>query len=454
MTSFTRRIQRRGSPVRRLLLALGLGLLFAPVTWSPPASADDAPPPPPLLSPLEALFLPLKQAMAPLPPFLRDTDFKLHFRSYYLNNMAPNGTVNEAEAFGGWAAYKSGWLLDTFAMGATFYGSAPLYAPADRDGTLLLETGQKGYYVPGEAWGALRFKEYALLTGYRQKVDQTYINAHDNRMTPNTFEALTLGGKVGFVEYLGGYLWNIKPRNSDTFVSMSSAAGVTGKHEGVALGGVRLTPLRDLQIDLSNQYGTNLFNTLFAQVDYLHSLGRDWKLRLGAQITDQRAVGNAFLTGAAEKYWDVQVGGTRIQLIYRDLTLTTAFSITGTGNTIQTPWGSYPGYLNMIDQDFDQAGEKAYMVGAAYDFSKVLLEGLSANIDLAWGKDIVNPMTGKKAPNQAEYDATIDYRPNLQTPFFLKGLWFRVRADILDQQDAPKLGYQFRLILNWDRNLI
>jgi hypothetical protein len=29
-----------------------------------------------------------------------------------------------------------------------------------------------------------------------------------------------------------------------------------------------------------------------------------------------------------------------------------------------------------------------------------------------------------------------------------------VRADILDQQDAPKLGYQFRIILNWDRDLI
>jgi outer membrane porin, OprD family len=454
MTSFTGRIQWRRSPVRRLLLTLGLGLLFAPVTWSPPASAEDAPPPPPLLTPFEALFLPLKEAMAPLPPFLRDTDFHLHLRSYYLNRMKPDGTVNEAEAFGGWAAYRSGWLFDTFAIGATFYGSSPLYAPEDRDGTLLLQPGQEGYYVPGEAWGALRYKDYALLKGYRQKVDQTYINPQDNRMTPNTFEAITLGGKVGFVQYLGGYLWNIKPRNSDTFVSMSSAAGVTGKHEGVALAGVRLTPLRDLQIDLSNQYGTNLFNTLFAQVDYLHSLGRDWKLRLGAQITDQRAVGDAFLTSAAEKYWDVQVGGTRIQLIYRDLTLTTAFSITGTGNTIQTPWGSYPGYLSMIDQDFDQAGEKAYMIGAAYDFSKALLEGLRADVNLAWGKDVVNPKTGKKAPNQAEYDATIDYRPNLQAPFFLKGLWFRVRADILDQQDAPKLGYQFRIILNWDRDLI
>src|SRR5713101_1883916 len=112
MTSFTRRIQRRGSPVRRLLLALGLGLLFAPVTWSPPASADDAPPPPPLLSPLEALFLPLKQAMAPLPPFLRDTDFKLHFRSYYLNNMAPNRTVHEAQTFSGSTAHKPRRPLD------------------------------------------------------------------------------------------------------------------------------------------------------------------------------------------------------------------------------------------------------------------------------------------------------------------------------------------------------
>jgi len=31
---------------------------------------------------------------------------------------------------------------------ATFYGSAPLYAPNSRDGRLLLEPGQTGYYVP------------------------------------------------------------------------------------------------------------------------------------------------------------------------------------------------------------------------------------------------------------------------------------------------------------------
>ena len=31
---------------------------------------------------------------------------------------------------------------------ATFYGSAPLYAPNSRDGRLLLEPGQTGYDVP------------------------------------------------------------------------------------------------------------------------------------------------------------------------------------------------------------------------------------------------------------------------------------------------------------------
>ena len=52
--------------------------------------------------------------------------------------------------------------------------------PRTTGGTLLLKPGQKGYYVPAEAWGALRYKEYALLNGYRQRVDQTYINPQDN----------------------------------------------------------------------------------------------------------------------------------------------------------------------------------------------------------------------------------------------------------------------------------
>jgi hypothetical protein len=430
-----------------------LALLIGLVGWSGPASAEDAPPPPPG-PPLERLFAPLKEQMADLPPFLRDTDLRVHFRSYYFDRDKPDGSENQAWAFGGWIGYQSGWLFDTFAMGATLYGSAPLYAPSDKDGTLLLKPGQEGYYVPGEAWGALRYKDYALLRGYRQLVDQPYINPQDNRMTPNTFEGVTLGGKAAWVQYFGGYLWDIKPRNADEFISMSEQAGAAGTDRGVGLAGVRMTPLPGLRVDVAEQYGVDMFNTFYVEGDYLFPLNEDWKLRFGAQFTDQRTVGDALVANAADPHWSTQHGGGRIQAIWHELTLTLGFSVTGSGNTIQSPWGSFPGYLSMIDQDFDRANEKAVLFGVAYDFSKMLTQGLSAYVNVALGMDAIDPKTRGKAPDQREYDFNIDYRPPWKTPSFLQGMWLRVRGVILDQDNAKQLGGQIRVILNWERDLI
>jgi hypothetical protein len=439
---------RIGFVVRYLSAAL-----IVSAVWAPVARADDAPPPPPQPTQLEALFIPAKQAISTLPPFLGNTDLKLHVRSYYFNRTNPDDTVNEAYALGGWIAYQSGWLFDTFAMGATLYGSAPIYTPFDRDGTLLLQPGQNGYYVPGEAWGALRYKEYALLKGYRQQVAQGYINPQDNRMTPNTFQGITLAGKVSWLQYLTGFLWQIKPRNSNEFISMSSQAGAVNSNDGVGLFGVSLTPVEGLRIDVNNQYGVNTFNTIYAEGQYLLPLNENWKLRFGAQITDQRAVGDALLAPANGKYWVTQVGGTRLEVLYRQLTLTSAFSITGSGNNIQNPWGTYPGYLAMIELNFDRARETAALVGAAYDFSQLLTPGLSGNVNLGWSWNAINPTTRKNAPNQAEYDATVDYRPPFKVPV-LQGMWVRFRSAVVDQQDAKTLGYQFRIIINWDRDLI
>jgi hypothetical protein len=438
--------------IRWRALVCGLGLLVTLAAGWQTGWAEDAPPPPPPIPPMEKVFEPLKDKITPLPPFIGDTDIKAHFRTYYFNRTRPDDTKNEAWAFGGWITYQSGLLLDTFSMGASLYGSAPLYAPDDRDGTLLLKPGQEGYYVPAEAWGALRYKDYAVLTGYRQRVEQSYINSQDNRMTPNTFQGVTLGGKIDWIQYLAGYLWKIKPRNSDEFISMSEQAGAANSDDGVGLVGVRLTPLQGLRFDVTNQYGVNTFNTFYLEADYLRPLSPDWKLRVGTQFTDQRAVGDA-LVRAADKYWVTNHGGVRVQGIYQQLTLTGAFSITGSGNTMQSPWGTFPGYMSMIDQDFNRAREKAVLIGAAYDFSTVLARGLAANMNFGWGWDAINPSTKRKAPNQAEYDTTVDYRPPWNV-FLLQGMWFRARAAILDQQDAKRLGYQFRLTINWDRDLI
>ena len=91
---------------------------------------------------------------------------------------------------------------------------------------------------------------------------------------------------------------------------------------------------------MSNQYGINTFNTFYAEAEYLFPVNEDWKFRVGAQITDQRAVGDALLPAGRWQVLGDPAGGARVQAIYRDLTLTGAFTITGNGNTIQNPWGS------------------------------------------------------------------------------------------------------------------
>ena len=446
-------LERRTQGISLQRACLAVLLVFASLTWIRPAAAEDAPPPPPA-PPVERLFAPAREAMKDLPPFLRDTDLKLHWRSYYFNRENPeNSSQNEAWAFGGWLSYKSGWLFDIFGIGATLYGSAPLYAPEDKDGTALLKRGQDGYYVPGEAYAALRYQDYVLVKGYRQIVDQPYINPIDNRMTPNTFEGVTAGGKIDVVEYFAGYLWKIKPRNEDRFIPMSKQAGAASSDDGVILGSVRVTPLVGLRVTAAEQYGINTFNTVYLEGEYLRPLNEYWKLRVGVQLTDQRAVGDELVATADKTSWSTQQGGVRVQALYRELTLTSAFSITGSGNSIQSPWGNSPNYVLMMDRDFNRANEKAVLFGVAYDFSRLVAQGLSATFNFAAGWDAIQPKTRASAPDQREYNLTVDARPPWLRPAFVQGWWLRVRGGVLDQEGA-RLGWQVRLILNWERDLL
>jgi hypothetical protein len=116
------------------------------------------------------------------------------------------------------------------------------------------------------------------------------------------------------------------------------------------------------------------------------------------------------VANAAKRNWNTQQGGVRAQALYGELTLTSAFSITGSGNSIQSPWGNSPNYVLMMDRDFNRANEKAVLFGAAYDLSKLVAQGLSANFNVAAGWDAINPKKGTSAPDQREYNLTVDAR--------------------------------------------
>ena len=397
--------------------------------------------------PRPQVFPRLKDYLSTLPPFFRDTSLKLRSRTFYFNRQNDDGTANEALATGGWLQYASGWLFDTFAVGATYYASFPLYAPESRSGTLILTPGRDEIGTFGEAWGALRYKDYALLKGYRQKIDDGYVNPQDNRMLPNTFEGVTLSGKFDWVKYDLGYLTQIKPRDSNDFIPMSRQAGASGDGKGLVLSSITLTPIKGLSIYAGNFYGLDVFNTAFGKVEYTHPISDDLKLQFGVQYTDQRSVGDERVGDFAT--WNVGAG---MRVVWRGLSVGTAAHFTGDEASISSPWGTWPGYLSLLVTDFDRANEKAFGVGVKYDFGGTLLPfrvpGLTVQLLYGQGNDRIDPVTGKAQPTTREGDLDIIYNvPGV------KGLSLRFRNGYVGRGKAETLK-DFRLIVNYEFDLL
>jgi hypothetical protein len=165
-------------------------------------------------------------------------------------------------------------------------------------------------------------------------------------------------------------------------------------------------------------------------------------LKAFVQYTDQRSVGKALidsfatglLAGKAEYSWG-------------DTTLRLAASTTRDEKGIQKPYGNPSNYLSIIVEDFDRAGEDAWMIGGNHSFGRVGAGDLSLFANIASGR---TPNTGPVAtPNENEYDLTVDYRIK-EGP--AKNLWLRFRSALIDQDE--KFGgddfLDLRIIINWD----
>ena len=311
----------------------------------------------------------------------------------------------------------------------------------------MLTPGQDAIGTFGEAWAALRYKEYALLRGGRLKIDEGYVNPQDNRMVPNTFEAVTLSGKLDAFRYDLGYLWTIKPRDSNDFISMSSQAGAAGDSEGLIMAAFAFTPIKDLLLYAANYYGLDTYNTVFTKGEYTHPLSKDLALQVGLQYTDQRGVGDERLGDF--NTWNVGAGA---RLLWKGLTLGVAAHFTGDEANIRQNYGSWPGYLSLAVTDFDRANEKAFGIGLKYDFGGPQLPfqvpGFSVHLLYAQGNDREDPTTGRGLPTTREGDLDVIY--NVAA---VKGLSFRFRNAYVDD-GGPVVLKDFRIIVNYELDLL
>lgn len=462
------------APSRRdlfiFLVLFALCSTRAPLSWGQESVLDHGPAPESvrtLNSPLDLPFLPLapvpwvfttlrdslraslKPQMETWTPFFRDTQVGLNLRLYYFyrdNDVTPPSSDNEAFALGGSLAYQSGWLANIFRLGLEGFGSQKLYGPESRDGTLLLKPGQESYAVLGRAYGELQYAEYTA-TLFRQYIDTPYVNQQDNRMTPNTFEAYRVTGKYEWVQFTAGYVATIKPRNADDFTSMSEQAGAPpGRERGMIMAGVRFTSSKDLAFGAINYYVPDTWNIFYTEGNYTWPLTDKLGLKLQAQFTAQDCVGGDNLLGT----FHTRVGGAQASLSYGNAVLRAAFSITADTKNITSPYGSYPGYLALIEKDFNRAGEKAWLLGFSYDF-KDYVTGFSAIFNFARGTDAVDPATKDGLPNENEWDMTFDYR--IQQGL-LRGIWVRVRYAHVHFDSDGGHSNNVRLIINYPLSLL
>lgn len=404
---------------------VGVGLVVLALTHTPANSADAVQPV------QDELYNAL----------INDATFTVHGRTYLFDRTDTSGRDPAALATGGWIGYRSDWIADTLRFGAVGYTSQPLWAPSDRDGTSLLKPGQEGYSVLGQAYMALKYQEQ-VATFYRQLVNQPEVNPHDSRMTPNTFEAVSLKGDLGSVSYYSGYLATMKNRNSDEFVNMAQAAGVTDVDSYMLLGGLEAEPVDKLKMRTSLYVVPELLASSYSDAEWTTPLGHDVNLKLSGQFMYQGAIGDDLLMGCDCQTW---VGGLEADLVYGGLTLTGGYTRTSDEFDYQSPYGSWPGYTGMIVKNFYRAGEEALLAGIAYDFSDLGAEGLSVTTLAAFDLHV-----GQGAPKWQEYDFTADYRFSaLEGDWsWLSPLWLRARYAHVDMEDEQI--DDFRVIVNYE----
>lgn len=382
----------------------------------------------------------LKNKLENLPPFWRDTYFTSKFRSYYFERDRENSQDNLAWTYGGALEYRSGWWQDFLQLGATVYTSQQIVAPEDKDGTLLLKPGQHGLASLGEAYLVGKLSQALELKLFRQTLDLPYLNKQDSRMVPNTFEAYLLSHRGSYLKWILGYVRKMKKRNSDRFEYLSEAAGFRGTQKGQALVGARYSLTHNTDIGAINYFNQDYLNTFYTEANHTFLLGKEVPVHLSLQYANQQSVGSE-IGGKFDTY---SFGGT-ISLSYKSVVLTAAATSTGKNKGIQKPFGGTPSYLSIMIEDFDRAGENAWLIGLSYHFRRIGLGGLSAYTNYAHGK---TPDSGSAAsPDQSEWDITVDYKPPTS---ILNGLWLRLRRASVNRDDRGKDLTDYRIILNYE----
>ena len=384
-----------------------------------------------------------------------DATATFHLRSYYLDrtNSAPPNNV--AWAGGGWIGYQTGWLHDVLQFGVVGYTTQPLWAPTSTDGTLLLKPGQYGFWTLGEAYASVRLHGQTF-TAWRQHLDEFEVNPQDDRMIPNLFEAYALRGTLGdHLAYFAGFVTRMKLRGQSEFDNMAQTAvnqygrGHSVESQGMYLGALRYTPRHDFALRASTYHVPDILSSGCGDITWAAPVPRHFKFVLSSNLMVQGSSSDT-LIGKPFSTWSA---GGRAILGWHDATVWAAYVQTGSASPYRTPYGQWIGYAKQITKDFNRANERAFQIGATFDFHGLGLPGLTFHGSATMGSGAIDSDTRRYLTQNTEFDLDLEYAFSAETwPEWLKPLALRARAGLVqeDTNGRPSAISEYRLILNYE----
>jgi len=366
----------------------------------------------------------------------------LRLRSFFIDQDLDQGPLQRTLALGGWFSFRSAPFHGLRAGFSLATAQPFIYDDPDEGGAGVLPGDQNGIVVLSQAYLEASLGK-TRLSLFRQALNTPFLDQEDDRLIPTTYEAYGLRNtSLPHTKLELFYVNGVKLQDSDTFQSMTSAAGLSSD-EGLVLLGGRYSPGDGRFMDVYNYYCMQYLNTFYWETDYAMSLPHGFTLTPALQFIDQRSVGDA-LGGS----FSTHAFGAKAELDWRGFGLVLAYTQVSDDHDMQQPWADYPGFTGMVELNNFLAGMDAAMLGLGWQGQDPRWGSLNAwaYYSLARAPD----QAGCSSPSQNEFNLILTYQLKLVPEL---GLTFKYADVHQDQVLGDTSMQEVHLLLEWSLHL-
>lgn len=229
------------------------------------------------------------------------------------------------------------------------------------------------------------FKHSYIKAG-RQYINTAFINVQDGRMNPTAVSGVwTEINEIKNLKLQLGWLWGISPRSTMAWYKPGQSIGVypsginpdgtrSGYANNVTSNGIGIIQAavviaKQVQVQVSNMFVENIFNTSLLQADYSYVTKNSSSVFAGVQVVNQFAVKNGgntdqsktyFRKGSSALSFGARVGWKNSQW---ETTINYNRIITGGRYLVPREWGTEPFFSFMPRERNDGFGDVDAIMG-------------------------------------------------------------------------------------------